>query len=440
MLRKCLGMFLPFLFGGSVLAQQEQPPVPAVDLREAGVEYEYVILYPSGKDQDPEGELKKLLADEYPEYKLLKAGDDPVLDSAYVSYHVFDKFSDYDLLPNKKQLKYFSRQLKKEDLKKLSRVKPAISVYFSAPIKNVSKLLKESCDITLKIQEAVDGLIWDVSTRELYGAEDWKENRCFPDSNEIPEVVKHTKIHAYKDGRYLRMVTLGMDKFGLPDLVINQTAHEELMGLMILFSQALVENPVITTEGQFDLKLARFQNRSMKEKFKGMSNQAKLSLYIGFNEPGDNDNRLIELKFDRYEHKDKQVRQLLALQELTQEESDDKAFLAKEETEGLKKAKAEVKKKLTQVRTAFNKGLKPGENVFVKAPFDAGEKGKEWMWVKVISWKGEKIEGQLNNDPNFVKGLKAGQTVQVKMGDIFDYLYQYPDGSYDGNETSKYLK
>ena len=72
--------------------------------------------------------------------------------------------------------------------------------------------------------------------------------------------------------------------------------------------------------------------------------------------------------------------------------------------------------------------VRPGELVLVKAPFTTPDEGREWMWVEVIKWQGNKITGTLQNEPFNIPDLKAGQMVNVSEADVFDYLPSTPTG------------
>ena len=75
----------------------------------------------------------------------------------------------------------------------------------------------------------------------------------------------------------------------------------------------------------------------------------------------------------------------------------------------------------------------------VKGPFR--ENGQtEWMWVEVTKWEGDIIEGILDNDPDFVKSVRAGSRVSVNVNEAFDYIFTHADGSQEGNETGKLLE
>lgn len=67
----------------------------------------------------------------------------------------------------------------------------------------------------------------------------------------------------------------------------------------------------------------------------------------------------------------------------------------------------------------------------VKAPFSDGEqaasaRGKaevEEMWIDEIDFDGEIISGVLLNSPNWLKTVKAGDSVQIPLTQISDWMY-----------------
>lgn len=67
----------------------------------------------------------------------------------------------------------------------------------------------------------------------------------------------------------------------------------------------------------------------------------------------------------------------------------------------------------------------------VKAPFSDGERaapapGKaevEEMWIDEIDFDGEIVSGVLLNTPNWLKTVKAGDSVQIPLGQISDWMY-----------------
>jgi uncharacterized protein YegJ (DUF2314 family) len=103
-------------------------------------------------------------------------------------------------------------------------------------------------------------------------------------------------------------------------------------------------------------------------------------------------------------------------------------------------ASARARKKVLSISKRYAKEPPFGEQLLVKVPFETSEGGSEWMWVEVVRWNGDKIDGILQNDPFDVPALKAGSRVQAKASDVFDYILSKADGSREGNETGELLE
>lgn len=73
----------------------------------------------------------------------------------------------------------------------------------------------------------------------------------------------------------------------------------------------------------------------------------------------------------------------------------------------------------------------------VKVPFKTDTKGKdvpshEHMWVTNIEFDGNEISGDLNNQPQWVSGMKEGDRVNFRINDISDWIYVINGRAYGG--------
>lgn len=104
--------------------------------------------------------------------------------------------------------------------------------------------------------------------------------------------------------------------------------------------------------------------------------------------------------------------------------------------EAMAKAHEQAVATLPDARKRFQAGLEPGERLFVKHGFPRDEQGlHEFMWVIVNTWTGQRIHGQLANDPQFRIDLRAGQQIDLSDSDVFDWLLIKADGSNEGGFT-----
>jgi uncharacterized protein YegJ (DUF2314 family) len=235
-----------------------------------------------------------------------------------------------------------------------------------------------------------------------------------------------------------------MEKFGLPDLVIENfswSLSRNMGHITNLLGQSIAENSILEQPREYDLDIRRIQHPAVRDTQlealgENATGVALLSLQKGEPDEGDPDNRLIEISFYRGEGPDIHARQeqiLMATfgwEESLSHVQHDEVLLA---------ASERAREQLPELKSAFKAGFDPGETLLVKAPFETADGANEWMWVEVISWKGDEIKGLLRNEPYDIPDLHAGQKVKVSQADIFDYIHQLADGSIEGNETGKLM-
>ncbi len=75
-----------------------------------------------------------------------------------------------------------------------------------------------------------------------------------------------------------------------------------------------------------------------------------------------------------------------------------------------------------------------GENFSVKAPVSHGG-NTEFIWISVTALEGERIYGELGNDPAGLGPLKLGSKVSVPVADLNDWGYMDSQGNLVGGFT-----
>ena len=82
----------------------------------------------------------------------------------------------------------------------------------------------------------------------------------------------------------------------------------------------------------------------------------------------------------------------------------------------------EARKTVGEFITAL-KHPAPGQQDFeVKKPFIQGNE-VEHIWLSDVRFVGNRFEGQVDNKPEKIRGLKLGQLVSVNPNEISDWLY-----------------
>jgi uncharacterized protein YegJ (DUF2314 family) len=284
------------------------------------------------------------------------------------------------------------------------------------------------------------GLPWDDATRQVFSLQNWQK-RIDAFENGVPIVTHHMRIDMYRDGELLRLVTLGMGKMGLPDVVVNQVSSHDAdsMGtLMNLLCQVMAERPTLDHAGAIDLAFDSIKSPAARANVRfdeKAQRHVHLNLATGEREQGDADNALMEIVFPGppdglQERQNAALASMFGAHDALTRVKHDPALLA---------ASARARARLMALKPVWSKQPPELERLMVKGPFSTPSGGNEWMWVEVTSWEGTTIHGLLQNDPYEAEGLRAGSRVAVDESSVFDYILQKTDGGVEGNETAKLL-
>lgn len=429
-------------FTCQVCLAASQAPIPAGPLLEGPIHFEFAIYYPEQPTKQPMAVLKERMRASEGVLKLMTSmPDKPPAAAVLVATLTTNVQKEYRP-PDLQMVQRFGRGLTREQAEVLQRAESALILDFAHPASMSIKALRTAGQLAEQVARDTNGLLWDEETREIFTPDEWHKRRLGSWSADTPEVLQHIVIHAYMSDKLVRAITLGMKKFGLPDVVVSDfswSLNRPVGNLINLFAQAMVEGTVIETSGMYDLDLRSIKNSNIRqEQLATLKSNAtaiaKLSLVKGTWEDGDPRNRLIEIRFDRYPGPDQHARQDVALGALFGSED---AVQRVRHTNELLEASKTAKAKLPALREAFRRGLQPGEYILVKAPFATPDGGDEWMWVEVTSWDGDGISGLLKNEPANIPSLHGGQKVKVSQSQVFDYIRRGPDGRDEGNETGK---
>jgi uncharacterized protein YegJ (DUF2314 family) len=419
-------------------------PIPPGDLRAERITFQLAVYYLPKPVKEPIAELRTLLSSKYSLFKQVENIDVEQPFPTLAARLEVDPHANY-APPDSDYLEHSGVGLNADQVAALQRTESALILDFTHPREQVWPALRAASELIHELAVTTGGLPWDETTRQTFSPDAWKERRITTWTERVPDISRYTTIHSYRTGEYLRAITLGMEKFGLPDVVVNEfpSSLNRNVGItMNLFAQAIAEGSTIQNSGEFDLDFRAIENPSvrepqiaaMKENGTGM---ALLSLRTGRWEEGDPVNRLIEITFDRGTGPDIHSQQEDVISRAFGFED---SIVFVEHDEELEAASRRARAKLPALRSRFSRGLAPGEILHVKAPFTTPDGDQEWMWVEVISWKGNNISGLLQNEPDDVPGLHAGQLVAVSESEVFDYIFTRADGSLEGNETGAIIE
>jgi len=96
----------------------------------------------------------------------------------------------------------------------------------------------------------------------------------------------------------------------------------------------------------------------------------------------------------------------------------------------MRQAVDEAKKRWPEFVRAFEQRA-ADQHFSIRAPFGDG-RHTEFMWVGVTAIENDMIYGKLGNEPLHVRGMNAGETVKVRVGDLNDWMFTEGKGMRGG--------
>jgi uncharacterized protein YegJ (DUF2314 family) len=342
--------------------------------------------------------------------------------------------------PDARQLEHFGRGFTPEDGRRIADSKRVSVIEVTARRGDEGNAaLRAAHVLALDLARAVSGYIWDETTRETFTPAAFEKRRLAAWAGGVPRASSQYVIHAYRERELIRIITLGMGKLGLPDLVVEDVSDAvttRLGKVVALVAQSLAEGVRPDASGNLSLDIEALRDADerallLREVVPGGKKRAQVRLVEGRHERGDPENQLVELDFGA--GPERQVRQAALVAGLFGIE--DKVTSIRDGNTVIAEASARARQRLLgEVKPRFLKGLPFNERLTVKAPFRDSEK-TEWMWVQVVRWEGHQIRGVLKNQPYDLRNIHQGAQVSVDEGRIFDYQLHLPDGGSEGNET-----
>jgi uncharacterized protein YegJ (DUF2314 family) len=412
---------------------------PRSQLYSPEVSYAVLLLHPSPPKADLEASARKLLTSKY---KVLNSARSPDAPGSETMVQALPPEESEPM--DEKLLDYFGRGLDAQERKRLLGARHATLLAFRAPFAQRHEVLLASTRFAHQLASEHGAFLYDTETREYFSAKSWKEARLEGWSGGVPTTPAHLTLHVYPTGERLRIISLGMAKLGLPDLVVEQVpqALAEDMGQLVNgVAQLLAEGLVPSAEGALEVDLTKVKDTKVRSRLEphakeGVRRRTTLRAQVARPDEGDPENALLELAFPGTGTL--HARQLAALDALFGPQPANMASAPAEDPE-LEQVARKARARLAELKPRVEKGLKPPELLLLKARFRTDDGNIEQMWLEVTSLSKSRWRGTLANEPQFVSGLRRGATVEVPEAEVTDYLYMSPDGKREGGESSTIL-
>jgi uncharacterized protein YegJ (DUF2314 family) len=234
--------------------------------------------------------------------------------------------------------------------------------------------------------------------------------------------------------------TMGMYKLGFPELMVAAAAGSQVDEMTILIdatAQTLLAHPDVKVPGSIDVDLAALPGEWHVDAIRKNGGTARVHWLARWStgEGHAEDEPEIELVPAAGSGTEGAAR---LIEECFGKTVDDVKG-AKAGDPELEAAAQRARKEQLAMRSTFAKGVPVKAQLLVKAPFT--ENGKtEWMWVEVVTWKGDSFQGTLDNEPYWVKSVRQGSPVTVPFAQVADYIYVRADGSKVGGYSNEILQ
>ena len=231
------------------------------------IHFQYAIYYLPSPSMAPSIALQKALSDNQASPTRVDVmPDEP--GAALVCARLSEDVQESYAPPDMESLRYFGRGLTRGQAIQLQSCRQAFILDFGHPRAVVWDALRQANLIAESVAGETGGLIWDEQTREVFTPAEWHKKRIESWPDAVPDVSDHFTIHCYRSGEYVRAITMGMSKVGLPDVVVEEfswSSNRTVGILMNLFCQAIAEGGVAGKAGEFDLDLSAIQNRKVRD-------------------------------------------------------------------------------------------------------------------------------------------------------------------------------
>jgi uncharacterized protein YegJ (DUF2314 family) len=347
--------------------------------------------------------------------------------------------------PVGEQLTFFARGLSAESRARVESSRGVLMLGLRLRSDPGLSRLRAMRALVAEIARERGGFIWTQSARLLFSPDAWVE-RDAAWEGDLPDVRKHVSIHYYESAGRHRAVTLGLEQFGVPDLVIQDVPPHlaDAAGLLInACAQLLIEGASTDEGGHLEVDLDAIRHRGLREFSKsiqlaGARGRARIRLVSTRPEEGDPDNRLAELVFDDHEGESAPERQSSALTDLVGLEPANTVAVLTDDPE-LAAVKKKAQARLPELQARMKAGELLGQ-LAVKGPFPTDDGSVEWMWIEVLGWRGGAVVGSLMNTPLAISNLKLGARVSIPEEDVSDYVIRRPDGGTEGGESQEILQ
>jgi uncharacterized protein YegJ (DUF2314 family) len=230
---------------------------------------------------------------------------------------------------------------------------------------------------------------------------------------------------------------MGMHELGFPELTIRHVATADVnqaVKLVDAVAQTMLAHPDVKVPGTIDIDLATLPGDWYKDQLAhGATGRARFRTSWTKDDDGEDEIELSPATGSGTEGLEALVVECFGA-------APDIPTPVKANDPELEAAARRARSELSAMRAHFAKGVPFKERLSIKAPFTSEDGQVEWMWVDIVRWTGETLEGTLANDPEVVTTLKAGSHVKVPFAKVADFIRITAEGTQSGGYSIEVFK
>jgi uncharacterized protein YegJ (DUF2314 family) len=331
-------------------------------------------------------------------------------------------------IPSLERLQYFGRGFDQARADRLMSSKHSISIMGIGPFDSSHVLLKKITICVDDIARKYDAFVHDVADSLTFTSQSFTKSRA---SEIIQGRLSSSQfgIRAYRVENGIRSVSMGLEKFGQPNLTIENFSEHHMEYIDKLFGMVLqhvIESNNKVIPGSISLNVSDISNTTFKKRIlssilENGKGKAKLELKKAHPLEGDPLD-LLAISFKNPPGEALWNEQANLLRLVFGKDRDISSV------PGSVMLDNEIIKAKAQVKDILDKGLtleKGGSRLLIATVL---EETNEVIWVEVTEWQGLKGMGILLSNPNNVDGLSSGMKYEFNFDSIMDFKLYGSDG------------
>jgi uncharacterized protein YegJ (DUF2314 family) len=304
------------------------------------------------------------------------------------------------------------------------------------------------------IAERYSGVIFDPGELKVLKASEAEEG--LPEDG-LLRIARHMMVPQSRGNRGLLWTTTkGLGKFGLPELEIKDAPSDLATQLGLLINgvagyliKQLWEQSMESEPGKLTLQIDREPSITLKDVerafgeepsniYENALGQTRVRLEYRRGRRGHDSFLTILPPSASHEKRGEWIHGAVA--DLFG--STDTLRNISADSEAMEAAHMEALGRLPSVKERFLAGLAIGQILFVKHGFlvPGTDDQHEYMWAVVNTWRGDRLSCTLANDPVHCANLRAGQTVELREDQLFDWMLSGPGDQTEGAYTTRVVE